>query len=107
MASKLAVALMEEDAIKRIEQALPGFVMPRQGRDPMLMRAQRLAAIADYLEGHTAPEATETSVMMPISLFPLKAMNVTQLSELAQFRGVVLGEGASKASMIAALEAQG
>jgi len=50
MAAKSAIGMMRNDALERIEAALPGFEMPRQGNDAMLLHAKQLQAIAEYLE---------------------------------------------------------
>jgi len=63
MAAKSAIGMMRNDALERIEAALPGFEMPRQGNDATLLHAKQLQAIAEYLECQQEKSATE-----PVSL---------------------------------------
>ena len=77
MAAKSAIGMMRNDALERIEAALPGFEMPRQGNDAMLLHAKQLQAIAEFLEcqqeksykwvvpNGTPISATATTVLVP------------------------------------------
>lgn len=73
MAAKSAIGMMRNSALERIEKALPGFIMPTQGRDPDLLHAQQLEAIADWLEEHQAPIANAQSVIDSLEVVNAKA----------------------------------
>jgi len=60
MATKASISIRRDASLQRIEQAatslsqgldIPAPVIPHQGRDADLLNAQRLEAIADWLEG--------------------------------------------------------
>lgn len=76
MAAKSSISMLAEASLIRIEAALgEGFVMPRQGKDEALLRAQQLAAIADYLEAQREPIANGLTAMKelkPVAVKPTK-----------------------------------
>jgi hypothetical protein len=63
MAAKVAIAILTETSIKRIEAALgEGFTLPTQGKDRDMLRALQFAAIADCLEAREASKAVAIMV---------------------------------------------
>ena len=49
MAAKSAIGIMRNSVMERFA-ALPGFVMPTQGRDPDLLHVQQLEAVLTWIE---------------------------------------------------------
>lgn len=63
MAAKVAIAMLRNDAMQRIETMLgEGFNLPRQGKDADLLFAQQLDAIATHLEQREASKAVAVMI---------------------------------------------
>jgi hypothetical protein len=106
MASKLAIALVRQDALARLEAAMATLAerlnvarpeLPRTGRDDGLLQAQQLEQIAAWAEGLVA-------AIVPSGY---EAMTVKDLTALASERGVDLGDARRKAEIIAVLQGEG
>lgn len=103
MASRLAIALRQQSALKRLEEATIGIAdklgvaapnVPRQGRDAHLLYAQQLEVLADWAESVSGANSTVT---------PYDIYTNRELKAMVESRGLVALRNANKGQLIAML----